>query len=174
MERTVVRDKRRIAPEKRNTWQVSRIWEMHHEIIRFLILGYTNKEISLRLKTTPEHISSIRNSPIIMERLSLMSAARDVEAIEISRDILKITPKSLALLEDVINGVGEGKDASIGLRVKAAESNLDRAGFGAVKKVLSENHNYYTDADIADMKRRAIENNDIVEGEFVEERDARG
>jgi len=160
---TAERDHRRIPAIDRAGWQVGDIWEQHHEIIRYLMLGFKNVEIAKRMGLTPEHISSIRNSPIIQERLSMMMAARDVNAIEISQDIMKIVPKSLALLKSVIEGTGEGSEASIGLRVKAAESNLDRAGFGAVKKVVSENHNYYTDEDIEAMKKRALENSDIID-----------
>lgn len=154
------RDQRR---QRDPQWSVANIWESHHEIIRYLMLGYKNVEISRKMNLTVEHISNIRNSPIIQERLSLMVAARDVDAIEISRDILKVVPKSLELLKSIIDGTGDGEGANIGLRAKVAESNLDRAGFGAVKKVVSETHNYYTDEDIEMMKQRAFENSDIIE-----------
>ncbi len=148
------------------TWQVGKLWEMHHEVMRYIMLGYKNIEIAKRMGITQEHVSSIRNSPAVQERLALMVAARDVNAIEISRDIMRMAPKSLNLLNDIIAGTGDGKKAGINLRAKVAESNLDRAGFSPVKKVLSENHNYFTDKDIEEMKNRARDNSDVVDAEF--------
>jgi len=157
------RDLRKVDKVRDPQWSVANIWESHHEIIRHIMLGYKNSEIARRMNLTPEHVSNIRNSPVIQERLGLMVAARDVDAIEISRDILKVVPKSLKLLNSIIEGTGDGEGANINLRAKVAESNLDRAGFGAVKKVVNETHNYYTDEDIELMKKRAIQNNDIID-----------
>ncbi len=146
------------------TWQVGHLWEMHHEVIRLIMLGMQNKDIAERLDVTPEHISGIRNSKIVQDRLVLMTAARDVDTIDIAKDILKIAPKSLKLLEDIIGGEGQGKDATIGLRARVAESNLDRSGFGAPKKVIGIHaHGHYTGEEIEELKRRANMEGDIVD-----------
>ena len=146
----------RFGPVLKKTWQVGQLWELHHEVIRMLLLGMKQCDIASRLGITDCQVSKIKNSQVVQDRLALMGAARDVNTIEISKDILAVAPQALKLLKNVIAGEDEGKQATIGLRTKVAEGMLDRAGFGAVKKVQSENsHTFYSGEEIEAIKQRA-------------------
>lgn len=147
-------------------WQVGQLWDLHHEVIRMLLLGMKQCDIAERLGITDCQVSKIKNSQIVQDRLSLMRAARDVQTVDISRDILDVAPRALKLLKNIVNNEDEGRQANIGLRTKVAESLLDRAGFGAVKKMQSESsHTFYNADEIARIKQRALMN--VQEAEVV-------
>jgi hypothetical protein len=150
------------------TWHVNEIHGMHHEIIRLLMLGMKNVDIAKRIGCTEVQVSSIKNSPIVLDRLALMNAARDIKSIDISKDIMEVAPEALKLLKKIVRGEEIGAQvAPLGLQAKTAESLLDRAGFGAVKKVATSNeHVFYTNDEIEALKARARENGDTVDAEF--------
>jgi len=165
-------DLRRMGELERRsrTWKVNEIWEMHHEVIRLLLIGMKNVDIARKLGITEVQVSNIKNSPVVQDRLSLMKAARDVKAVDISRDIMEVAPKALELLKKVINGdaIVDDKKPSVNAMIRTSESLLDRAGFGAVKKVATQNeHVYYTAEEIEALKARAKMNGEVVEAEVV-------
>lgn len=154
---------------RQKTWVVSEMWDLHFEIARYVLLGWKNVDIAEQLGVTPQTISNVRNSPIVQEHLAIISGARDADTVDLDKEIKASAPTALKLLIDVINGDGEGTGAPISLRVKTAENMVARVGHGVPHKVQSENvHAYLTSADIEEIKRRAMESNDIVEGEVDE------
>lgn len=162
-------DERRNGKLEGRTWKVSELWEKHHEIIRLLLIGLSNVAIADRMGMTTTQISNIKNSPIVQERLSLLKAERDCKAIDLSKDIMELAPQSLDLLGKVIRGedLGDGTKATTGLRVKVAESNLDRAGYGAIRRVQTQNeHLFYTKEDIEELKQRALVEGQVVDAEI--------
>ena len=143
------------------TWQVGELWDLHHEIMRYLLLGYQNVEIAKKTGCTPEHVSSIRNSRVVMDRMALLRAARDADTIDVAQDIRAMAPESLKLLKSVIRG--EQKDASIGLRVKVAESNLSRSGYDPPKRFEGQiAHAHFSSEEIEDLKKRAVEEDQMI------------
>ena len=156
---------------RKRTWQVENIWDLHHAIKRRVFLGQKNKEIAEALGCCPQTVSNVRNSPVIEEELAIMHGAADADSIDLAQEIRKIAPESLKLIKNVITGKEES--ASIALRVKAAESNLDRAGFAPPKVVKTDNiHTFLTTDEIASIKEQALkkakESNDIVDAEVIE------
>jgi len=144
------------------TWQVGELWDLHHEIMRYLLLGFNNTEIAEKVGVTPEHVSSIRNSRVVEDRMALLQAARDADTIDVARDIRNMAPESLSLLKSVIRG--EQKDATIGLRVKVAESNLSRSGYDPPKRFQGELAvAHLTGEDIEELKNRARQNNQLAQ-----------
>jgi len=142
------------------TWQVGELWDLHHEVMRYLLLGFNNQDISEKVNVTPEHISSIRNSPVVKDRLALLHAARDADTIDVAQDIRRMAPESLSFLKKIIRGE---TDASLPLRAKIAESNLSRSGFDPPKKFQGEiAHAHFSGEEIEALKRRAKENGQLV------------
>ena len=162
-------DLRKMSPLARaegRTWQVNELWEMHHEVIRLLMFGMKNVDIARRIGCTEQQVSNIRNSPVVQDRLSLMKAARDVKAMDISRDILETAPEALRILKKVLAGeaIVDDKKPSVNAMIRTSESLLDRAGFGAVKKVATSNeHVFYTAEEIEALKARAIGSGQVVQ-----------
>ncbi len=148
----------------RRHWVVNDMWELHHEIARYLLLGEKNVVIAKRLNCSAQTISNVRNSPIVQEQLTVMRGARDADSVDLAREIVEVAPDALTLLKDIIRGKNDGANASIGLRAKEANGMLARIGHGVPQRIQSESVNVkLTSADIADIKKRALGNSDVID-----------
>jgi hypothetical protein len=152
------RDRRFIPDKPRKTWQVSKIWESHEEIIRRIMLGQKSSEIASSMNLSQAQVSNVRNSPIIQERLAVMNGARDAYTIDLARDIREFAPKALDLLKEIIQGEGtSGQLASPALKARVATDLLDRAGYAPIRQLNVQSvHAHLTKEDIDEMKRRAF------------------
>lgn len=156
------RDLRRVNGRSK-TWVVNEMWELHHEIARYLLLGEKNVVIAKRLGCSPQTVSNVRNSPVVQDQLAIMQGARDADTVDLAREIQEVAPDAMALLSDIIRGENAGKNASLSLRAKESNNMLARAGHGVPQRVQSESVNVHlTSQDIKDIKRRAMENQDII------------
>jgi hypothetical protein len=159
------RDRRFVPDRPKKTWQVAKIWDQHEEIIRRLTLGQKNTEIASSMNLSPAQVSNIRNSPIIQERLAIMKGARDAYTLDIARDIKEFAPTALEILKALCQGSdSSGLPVSPTLKARVAADLLDRAGYAPVRNVNVQSvHAHLTKDDIAELKRRALENGPVVE-----------
>uniref|UniRef100_A0A6M3LMA7 Uncharacterized protein n=1 Tax=viral metagenome TaxID=1070528 RepID=A0A6M3LMA7_9ZZZZ len=149
-------DQRFVEPAKRRTFEVSQLWEVHHEIVRRLIIGQSSEEISRALNVSKQMVSYTKNSKPVKDKLSLMRAARDADTIDVARDIREGASKALAVLEKIIDD--EGESYSMSLVARTAESWMDRAGYVAPKNIhFAGVVSHFTADEIAAIKRRALE-----------------
>ena len=152
-------DLRRKPMEVRKTFQVGKMWEVHQEIARLILLGYKNREIAERLNISEATVSYTRNSPVVKNKLNVMEGARDADTVDLSREIRMKAPKALKLLEKIIDGESGtiGELASPALKAKTAEAWLDRAGFAAQRNSGPNLHlhAHFTAEEIEDLKARA-------------------
>jgi hypothetical protein len=128
--------------------------ELHHEIVRHLLLGQKSTVIADQLGCHKQTVSNVKNSKVVQDKLAIMRGARDANSVDLARQIQEIAPKALENLRQII----EDETGEIPLHMKAKESNnlLDRAGYGA--KTQSEHrhlHAHMTADDIEEIKRRA-------------------
>ena len=166
-------DERRVDPDKKRTFEVSAMWDVHHEIVRRLLIGQKVVNIAKDLNVSEAMVSYTRNSPIAREKLEIMKGARDAETIDLAKRIRENAPQSLRLLEDIISGEVDGVPIGIGLRAREANTMLARSGFGPVQNVKGAFiHGHYTGEEIEDIKKRAVEDGLksglVVEGDAVE------
>ena len=153
-------DQRRNNGEDRKTFEVNEMWEMHHEIVRLLVMGMKNVEICKLLGVSQPMVSYVRNSKVVKDKLAIMRAARDADTIDVARHIQEVCPKALDLLEDIIDDHGETH--SIALAAKTAESWVDRAGHAAVRNIkVAAIVGHFTAEEIADLKRAATEEAEV-------------
>ena len=154
----------RVEPKK--GFRVSRIWELHDEIKRRILLGQKNTIIAEELKCSTATISNVRNSPVIQDELALMKGARDAYTVDIARDIQEFAPRALSLLKEIVEGSGIGTNASPALRAKEANSWLDRAGYAPVRREQHV-HAHLTSEEIDAIKERALgPGSPIIDGEY--------
>ena len=156
--------------DERKTFEVSEMWELHHEIVRRLVLGQKNSEIAKALNVTPVMVSYTRNSKVVKKQLDLMRAARDADTMDIAVRIRENGPAALSLLEDIIEDGGDTH--GIALAARTAESMLDRGGYAAPKKIEGIVA-HFTKDEIAELKKQAVESGRdagmIIDAEEVEE-----
>lgn len=166
------RDERRALPDARKTFEVSKMWELHHEIMRRIFLGQKNVHIANALGVTEATVSYTRNSKIVQDKLAIMKGARDAETVDLSKKIREIAPRALKLVEEAIDGKMEGIPP--GRRLREANTMLDRAGYGAVKTFRGEHLvAHFTGEEIEEIKQRAreagAESGVVVEAEVTSE-----
>jgi hypothetical protein len=146
------RNDNRRNPNRKKGWQVSEMWDMHHEIARRIILGENNQEIASALDCTPQTISNVRNSPVVKDKLSIMRAARDADTVDLSKDILELAPIALAKIREALEtGMVLGKEVSSVSLLKEANNLLDRHMGKAVTRV--ESHNLNATLTLEDIER---------------------
>ena len=158
------RFKQRVTPRK--THQVGKIWELHSEIARRLVLGQKGTVIAKALGCTPATVSNVRNSQVIQDRMAILRGKRDVETQNIAQDIKNFAPTALKVLMDIVEGRGIGANASPALRAKGAGDLLDRAGHGAVRRE-ERITGHLTLEQIEEIKRRAAgSNSPVIDAEY--------
>jgi len=147
---------RREKPDTRKTFEVSKIWETHSEIIRRLLTGQKASTIAEEMNISRAMVSYVRRSRVVQDRLAELSAERDKISVDTARYIKDSVPKALRLLEKIMDG---DIDAPIHLRAKEANNWLDRAGHSAIRQINTQNISaHFSAEDIDEIKRRAIEN----------------
>lgn len=150
-------DRRKREPGIRSkTWKVAEMQSNHHEIARLKVMTtWSNKRIAEELGVSPQMISNVLNSPVVQEKVRQFEMAKDGEALEVQERIENLAPQALDILEGIMLG-GEG--VSKNLQAKEANTMLDRAGYGAIKKTEERRVTaFLTGEDIIAIKKRALE-----------------
>lgn len=137
-------------PTGERNYQIEKMWNVHHEITRMLLMGMKSVDIAQQLNVSEVMVSYTKNSALVQRKLDVMQGARDMDAVSISKRIQDLAPKAVDVLERLLDSEVES------MQFKAAVDTLDRAGHGAVKKELSLT-GHLTQDDIEDIKTRARE-----------------
>lgn len=164
-------DQRRASSHGRQrTYTVAHMWDLHHEIARLIVLGWKNTRIAEHLKCTPQQVSNVRNSPVVMEHIAILRGTRDADTIDIAKDIKELAAPSLKLLRGIIeDGKFDSETAPLIMRARESNNMLDRAGHGAPKKVIGDFAvAHFTVEQIEEIKRRAKDDENSVDGEYEE------
>ena len=149
-------DERRVKTHSKRTYEVDEMWEVHHEIVRRLVLGQKPKSIADDLGVSTSMVAYTRNSPVVRDQLEIMKGARDADTIDLAKRIREDAPEALRLLEDIISGEVE---ATVGLRAREANNMMNRAGYSPVQNIKGAIiHGHYTSEEIDDIKKRAVDN----------------
>jgi len=149
-------------------YQIQKLWDVHQEIIRYLLLGWGYKEIADKLGVTAVMVSYTANSELVKRRLEVMRGARDAEALDLSIEIKRFAPEAFQTLQKIMRDSDNEK-----VKLTIAMDALDRAGYAAPKIIEGKFlHAHFTSEEIEDMKKRAKEVSQVVEqvveGELVE------
>lgn len=151
--------------EDSSYYNLKKMNQLHHEIVRRIVLGQKDVEIAAQLGCTTATVKYTRESPVVKEKLSIMMGARDSSVMEIRERIQALTPLALHELEKIMID----DKASEAVRTKIAQDLLDRAGFTPVHKTLDVGK--YTESKIEEIKRRAAANGVISNAEDVDSED---
>jgi len=172
-------DERRVVKSEKRAFEVSEMWEVHHEIVRRLVLGQKNADIARDLKVSPAMVSYVRNSPVVKDKLEIMKGARDADTIDLAKKIREGAPQALRLLEDIIAGEvetasGEIVEPTVGQRAKEANNWMNRAGYAPIQNVKGViAHAHYDAEDIEQIKKRAhedgLKSGVVIDAEVIEE-----
>ena len=147
-------DRRRVQSEQRKVHEPTHLWDLHHEILRRITLGQKNVVIAEALKCSPVTVSNIRNSQLGQDRLGELHRQRDLATVDVARSIREAAPKAFQLVLDAISN----EDLDMRVRLREANSVLDRAGYAPVRQVNTQMTSLsLTGDDIEALKARAIQ-----------------
>lgn len=138
-------------------YQMAQMYEKHHEIARMILLGMKNVDIAKELGCSAQLVSNVRNSPVVKEKLALMVAVRDSEAIDLSREIADLAPIALMRVKEAIEtGKVFDKEVPVTTLLKEANGVLDRELGKATQTINTKNlHAHFTIDDINEIKAKA-------------------
>lgn len=140
-------------PQRSNGNGLQKLQERHREIARLLYLGYSNQKIAEMVGMAETSISQIKNSDLMKAHLRAMQERSDEGAMAVLDEFHRLSPIAVGVFREVMsNTAAKHRD-----RMSAASEILDRAGYGAVKKVDSHQVvTHLTKDDIDAIKQRAI------------------
>ena len=147
--------RRRPSGERSSTWKVVDLQAIHHKIIQMLHKGNSNRYIARELGVSEVMVSNVKNSPAAKDKLEIMEAVADIEAMDVRKEIIKRAPAVLETLHEILNDKNTGN----ALKARICFDQLDRAGFAAVKQLETRNlhaHKYIDDDDIKALKERGL------------------
>lgn len=159
---------------KSGTYQLKRLREIHHNILRLVAAGRRQKDVALALGVTEMMVSYTVNSDLGKQKLKVLRGEADSKTVDLISECKEISPLAVAVLEEIMLSPG-AKDSD---RISAAEKILNGAGYGA-KKQLDINVLRITDADIQAARLAARDRSrilglpeaDIEDAQIVEEQD---
>lgn len=148
---TTQEDRRKIDGPRQ--YQPKQISERHRNILRLYALGYAIKEIAERLSCTPATVSNVVNSNLGRLHTEILRKGIDEAAMEAAKRVRALAPAALSVIEEIL----EDETVPSAVRLRAAQDALDRAGFGAVKKMdVHTTSLSLTPDDLAAIKAQAM------------------
>lgn len=134
--------------------QLKTLSDRHHSILRLHLLGYDNRDIAQKLGVSETNVSVVTNSNLGKVQRAMLKAELDNTAMEAAKQIRSLAPKAVQLLEEIM----DNQDAPAAVRLSAAKDALDRAGFGAAKKVdVNSMSISLSSRELEDIKERAMQ-----------------
>ena len=158
---------RHLLPETHKQYHIEQMWEIHHEICRLNLIGMRPVDIARHLGVSPVMVSYTLRSPIVQQQMKNMSAARDVDAVDVAAEIKALAPHAVEILKELLD------DPLPNIKLKAVQDVLDRAGHAAVRTIKTENtHTFFTPQEIAEIKDRARDIGLLTDAIYEEDKDA--
>lgn len=158
------------VPTGRRKYNITHMWQHHHEILRLVLLGHKPADIAQLLGVTPQTVSNTVNSPLGRAKLALMRAERDQNSVNVAAVIKDLQGNALDVVAEFVDPE-KGKNKDDRLRLKAAFDLLDRGGHAAPKVIQAQHmHAVIQPQDMVEIKRRsdaARQAGLIVEAEVV-------
>jgi len=116
MERTTVQGTHDLRTTGNRNYDIEKVWDSHHEIVRRLVLGEKPVQIANNLGITTQTVSNVRNNPIVKRLFGILHSARDASVVEIRNRIVNIAPLAIEYLETVLNNeLSSGTHSATGL-----------------------------------------------------------
>ncbi len=155
-------------PSSDRKYEITRIKDDHHEIMRLMVLGWTNKQINIRYGHSLAKLCAVRNSTLTSKQINLMQAHRNYK-VATAQTVLDESAKGAA---EVLTSVMNDTEQPARLRVDTAKSVLDRTGHGPTHKFKGDiNHTVFSRDDFNTLQERldkAVEEGAVIEAEFSE------
>ena len=158
---------RRFSPAGNANYELKKLWALHNEIARQMLVGVRPFVIARNLEITTQTVSNVTNSPIFKKQFNGMKIDRDANSVDLSKRIKDVAERAIDLLDKAVvdDLKSEGEVTQVGIR--AAISVVDHA----LPKRIEGRHivGHLTTEDITRIKRDAINAGAIIPDSNVEE-----
>jgi predicted transcriptional regulator len=131
------------ASAKPGTYQLKKLREVHHNILRLAALGMKNNKIANVLGVTEPMVGYTIKSELGQQKLAMLRMEKDGQSMDIIAEMKELSPLAMAVLEEALTS----PMAKVSEKTKAAEVILSGAGYGQQRKVDINLH-HVTDDDI--------------------------
>jgi len=143
-------------PAKVREYEITTVRSRHKEICRLIALGYENAEIAEMLGVSRALVCAVRNSSLTKEIIAELERLRDEDVAELNERIVRAAPKAFELIMQAVDPQPGDPDLEFKERIKVAQDLLDRAGYGKIQRIQSQNTNVsLTPEEIELMKQNA-------------------
>lgn len=137
------------------TYQPDKLHDRTREMIRMRVMGLTYRDIGNVVGLSYQSVQNTLQFPSSREEITRLRAALDEEAVDITKAIQDSLPEAVDIIVGVFN---KDSDAPLPLKMRAAESMLDRAGYGKIQKIQGKiAHGHIGVIGIEAIKKRARE-----------------
>lgn len=145
-------DKR--CTDRATKWDIKRLWQRSHEIIRLALTGMSQVDIAKVLNICPGSVSNTLNSPIAQEKLSKMRKELDTNTINVSLEVSRLAEKAIATYDEIL----DNETVSLKLKKETADTILmDLGGHRSPTKIDSRQFSMTaTLEEIEEFKQRGI------------------
>lgn len=138
-------------PER--AYEPKKLSERHRNVLRLYALGYTIDEIAKKLNYTKAAVGYVVNSKAGQFHTELIRNKVDEEIFDAAKRVRKLAPMALDVIEDILSD----SEVPSAVRLRAAQDALDRAGYGAVKKMdIRSTSLSLTPNDLDEIKMQAL------------------
>lgn len=142
-------------PEKLPAQPIKHLWPRHQEMLRRIAAGDRPKDVAKDMGITESRLSIILKSPLAQERIRYLIDQADGAVIDVKRRLRWLSQQSMDLIEEALTKQHNEGGLTLLQRVKIAQDQLDRDGFGRVAITRGESvHLHVTSNDIQEMKSR--------------------
>lgn len=138
---------------KKGTYELQKMREIHHEIVRQVILNKSDTEISQNLGVSKVMVRYTRESPIVADKIAVIRGSLDAESIDLVKEVRDLAPVALAILEEFLLDPGHDMKE----RRMIAQDILDRDGRAPRTHKTEIGEPLLRTKDIEDIKRAARE-----------------
>ena len=139
-------------PSGNRQYNIQRLQSVHREILRRHFVGQKSTEIAEDMGLSAATISYTINNPLAKEVLADLNEGADANVVDVAARIHEIAEDAVEVLATFV----EDDLIPPAIRLRAADSILDRAGHTPVKRIqASVAHGIFTSDDIERMKQAA-------------------
>ena len=150
---------------KSGTYQLKKLRELHHNILRLSAAGMKQNRIAALLGVTPVMVNYTINCELGQQKLKVLRGEADGSTVDILKEMQNLSPVALAVLEEILMSPS-AKDSD---KKAAAELILSGAGYGKRQQVDLNVH-HLTDDDITAARLAARDKTiELRLDEYIEE-----
>lgn len=137
------------------SYDLKRLFGRHRQICRLFVLGgMKGIEIAQVMGIVPQTVYNVLGSELGVKLCKELSSGLDDEMVEVQQRLQELSPLALDIIEETMLD----EETSQPLKVKVADSILNRAGHNPAVKIEQRSMSLKIDADfIKEIKQRANE-----------------